>query len=89
MKPDDSPYYWDSVSRTFTDDAQLWRSHSDFVNITLLQDWLDERHFTDILKTDLFDEAVSQGLYPLLRERAQDVHGIDVASESVNKAKIR
>ncbi len=91
MNPDESPYYWDGVTRTFTEDARqsLWRSHSDRVNVSLLEDWLGGRQFTKILKTDLFDEAVSQGLYPFLRKRAHQIHGIDLASESVHKAKIR
>jgi SAM-dependent methyltransferase len=91
MKPDASPQYWDSVYRTFVWDAQqsLWRSHSDQINIALLKEWLGSRRFVDILKTDLFDEAVSQGLYPLLREHADVVHGIDVAPESVERAKKR
>ena len=81
MKPDQSPNYWDCVSRVFTGDAQqsLWRAHSDRVNISLLDDWLGGRQFTDILKTDLSDEAVYQGLYPFLREHARFVHGIAVA----------
>ena len=89
MEPDQSPHYWDRVSRTFTRGAQqsLWRAHSDWVNMTLLEDWLGGRQFADILKTDLFDEAVSQGLYPFLRERAHTIHGIDVAAESVDRAK--
>jgi SAM-dependent methyltransferase len=91
MKPQELPDYWDDVSRTFIGDApqSLWRAHSDRVNISLLADWLGERQYTDILKTDLFDEAVSQGLYPFLREHAHVVHGIDVAAESVNSAKKR
>lgn len=91
MKPDKSSCYWNSVSRTFTEDAQhsLWRSHCDRVNISLLDDWLAGRQFADILKTDLFDEAVSHGLYPFLREHAHAVHGIDIAVESVEGAKKR
>ena len=89
MNPGQSPHYWDYVSHTFTAGAQqsLWRAHSDRVNILLLKDWLGGRQFADILKTDLFDEAMSQGLYPFLRECAHTVHGIDVAAESADRAK--
>lgn len=89
MKPDESPQYWDSVSRAFTKGAQhsLWRSHSDQINISLLEDWLGSRRITYILKTDLFDEAVSQGLYPYLSEHARVVYGIDLAAESADEAK--
>ncbi len=91
MKPDKSSWYWNSVSRTFTEDAEysLWRSHSDHVNISLLDDWLAGRQFANILKTDLFDEAVSHALYPFLSERTHAVHGIDIAAESVDAAKKR
>ena len=91
MKPDRSQQYWDSVSRKFGLDGKqsLWRSHSDQINISLLEEWLDGRQFEALLKTDLFDEAMSQGLYPFLREHADVVHGIDVAQESVEKAKRR
>lgn len=88
MKPDESSCYWNSISRTFAEDAQqsLWRSYCDRVNSSLLDDWLAGRQFTDILKTDLFDEAVNQGLYPYLSERTHTVHGIDIAAESVGGA---
>ncbi len=89
MKSDESPQYWDSVSRTFAIDAQhsLWRSHSDRINISLLEDWLGSRQVTNLLKTDLFDEAVSRGLYPFLSEHARGVCGMDIAAESADAAK--
>ena len=91
MKPDESPNYWDSVSETFVLEEQqsLWRIHSDQINISLLEDWLIDRQIAEVLKTDLFDEAVSQGLYPFLCEHADVVHGIDVSPESVERAKNR
>lgn len=91
LKPDESKHYWDEVSRAFTKNGQqlLWRSHSDRVNIDLLADWFAGRHFSDVLKTDLFDEALRPGLYPFLQEHAQVVHGIDIAPESVDEAKNR
>ncbi len=91
MKPHESPNYWDGVSRKFSGTLPqfLWRIHSDRVNVSLLADWLGDRQFKDILKTDLFDEAISQGLYPFLREHARTVHGIDVSGESVGGAKKR
>jgi len=64
----------------------LWRAHSDQVNIALLHDWLGERQFDEFLKTDLFDETLSAGIYPLLNERANRVHGIDVSSVCVEAA---
>jgi SAM-dependent methyltransferase len=55
----------------------LWRRHSDAVNRALLERWLPgplER----VLKTDLFDEAVGDGLAPALAARADRVVGIDL-----------
>lgn len=91
MKPGPSPQYWNSVSRTFIvgEQQSLWRCHSDQINISLLKDWMGGRPCTDLLKTDLFDEAVSQGLYPFLQEHAEIVHGIDCAPEIVEEAKER
>jgi len=39
-----------------------------------------------VLKTDAFDEAVGEGLYPFLQQHAREVHGIDIAPEAVNEA---
>lgn len=91
LKPNESKRYWDEVSRSFTKDGQqlLWRSHSDRVNIDLLEDWFADRQFSDILKTDLFDETLRPGLYPFLQEHARSVHGIDIAPEVVDAAKTR
>jgi len=88
MKPDGSPLYWNSVSRKFVLDGQqcLWRSHSDQINISLLESWRKGRRFGVLLKTDLFDEAVSQGLFPFLRDYADVVYGIDVAPDSIGAA---
>lgn len=88
MKTDDTSRYWDSVSRSFgTNSLQsLWRAHSDRVNIVLLRDWLGDRQFDDVLKTDLFDETLSAGLYPALKTHGKRVHGIDVSSACVEAA---
>jgi len=55
----------------------LWRAHCDAVNAALLERWLPTVPCARLLKTDLWDEAMGQGLYPLLAERAADVAGID------------
>ena len=88
MKPDETPHYWDSISRSFTQGIQynLWRSHSDHVNISLLDEWLAGRHFVNILKTDLFDEAVSPGLHPVLLSYGTTIHGVDVAADAATEA---
>lgn len=91
LRDDGSMEYWNGASRVFIEGKlqTLWRSHSDAVNITLLQDWIAARQFCGILKTDLFDEAVSEGLYPLLSRHGQRIHGIDIAAEPVNAAMAR
>lgn len=61
------------------------RAYSDAVNRSLLERWLPPRA-TRLLKTDLFDEAVGEGLYPTLRMAADVVVGIDVSHESVAAA---
>jgi len=55
--------------------------------MSLLEDWLGSRQVNNLLKTDLFDEAVSRGLYPFLSEHARCVYGIDLAAESAVAAK--
>ncbi len=61
-------------------EAPLWRLQSDAVNERLLARWLPAS-MRSVLKTDLYDEAVSSGLYPLLAGRAERVAGIDVSPE--------
>ena len=74
--------YWDTVARQWhADEAHwLWRRHCDAVNQALLSRWLPSRPVRLLLKTDLFDEAFSDGLYPLLADRAERVVGIDVSA---------
>jgi len=47
---------------------------------------MPERPTASALKTDAFDEAVGEGLYPFLQQHARDVHAIDIAPEAVNEA---
>lgn len=59
---------------------RMWRRHSDAVNTALLKRWLPERPVDRLLKTDLFDEAVSNGLYAVLAPAAEHVIGVDVSA---------
>ena len=59
---------------------QLWRGHSDAVNGRLISAWLPPGRSKRLLKTDLFDEAVTQGLHKLLESRADVVIGLDVST---------
>jgi SAM-dependent methyltransferase len=55
----------------------LWRSHCDTVNADLVRRWLPSTPYARVLKTDLWDEAMGQGLQPLLAAHAESVTGID------------
>lgn len=66
----------------------LWRRHSDAVNQALLVRWLPER-CADALKTDLFDEAMGDGLYPLLAAHARRIAALDIAPSILAAATAR
>ncbi len=63
----------------------LLRGYSDAVNVSLLDAWLPDR-CDRVLKTDLFDEAVGQGLVPRLGATCRSVVGIDVSPAVVEAA---
>lgn len=73
---------WDSVIEEWAAGEQyrLWRRHSDAVNTALLRSWLPKRRVASLLKTDLFDEAVTDGLYAVLAAAADRVVGVDVSA---------
>lgn len=82
------PPYWDTVVSANEHPQPLWRVHSDAVNSAWLMHRLpvaNER----VLKTDLFDEALAAGLYPVLAARARLVVGIDIATPTVRAARAR
>ncbi|HEX8013147.1 MAG TPA: class I SAM-dependent methyltransferase [Casimicrobiaceae bacterium] len=64
----------------------LWRAHSDAVNAGLLARWLPAETALRALKTDLFDEAMGDGLYPLLEARARHVAALDLAPSALAAA---
>ena len=68
---------------------RLWRAHSDSVNKGLLTRWLPDREIESLLKTDLFDEAVSDGLSSLLNSLAKRIFYIDTSFEVHQRAKRR
>ena len=71
------------------DFQKLWRTHSDAVNQVLLTRWLLNGQMENLLKTDLFDEAVSDGLSSLLNVRSKTVFYIDASLEVHRRAKRR
>ena len=82
---------WDRALEEFTTAGahHLWRRYSDAVNRELLDQWLPGEPADRVLKTDLFDEATSDGIVPLLQARARLVVGIDLAPFVVTRAKER
>jgi ubiquinone/menaquinone biosynthesis C-methylase UbiE len=83
--------YWDTVVGVWqeTRPQTLWREHSDAVNSALLARWLPNDPVERLLKTDLFDEACSEGLYSLLASRARTVVGMDVSVLMMQAARLR
>ena len=81
---------WDAVVRTWreTRGSSLLRAYSDAVNRRLLERWLP-RDCGRMLKTDVFDEAVAEGLSPFLAARAQAFVAIDASPETVAAARRR
>jgi SAM-dependent methyltransferase len=79
--------HWDEAAALWQAGASqcLWRRHSDAVNSALIERWLPVK-LGRVLKTDLWDEAVGEGLYPLLAGRSQEVLGIDVSQAVVAAA---
>jgi SAM-dependent methyltransferase len=87
---DDAAGYWDAVAAAWPRGRPpLWRRHGDAVNGMLLERWLPATRLERVLKTDLFDELASAGLYPILRPRAGRIVGIDVSPRVVRAARAR
>lgn len=78
---------WDTYGSHWIDarPQRNWRRHSDAVNLRLIEEWLPHG-VNRVLKTDLFDEAVSEGLCPMLVGRASTVVGIDVSGSVLREA---
>jgi SAM-dependent methyltransferase len=83
--------YWDTVGARSTGRHRqtLWRVHSDVVNSAWVARRLSMAPIGRLLKTDLFDEALAAGLYPLLSARGRTVIGVDVAVSTVRAARVR
>ena len=80
--------YWEAVAEAWrqTNPGVLWRAHSDAVNLALLTRWLPADRVERMLKTDLFDEALSEGLHAQLALRARRVVGIDISALTLRGA---
>jgi SAM-dependent methyltransferase len=85
------PRHWDSALAPLLGAPAegLWRRHCDALNTELFARWLPAGRCERLLKTDLFDEAMGSGLYPLLAARADTVVGVDVAPSVLAAARVR
>ena len=80
--------YWDGIADSWTQGRdQLWRAHSDALNVALCRRWLSDRRSQRLLKTDLFDEAAGTGLWPHLVTVAEHVEAIDVSHAVTKRAR--
>ncbi len=81
--------YWDGVAEVWNTahPQELWRVHSDTVNLDLLGRWLPAGRVQYLLKTDAFDEAFGNGLYPLLATKAERIVGVDVSVSTLRLAR--
>jgi len=64
----------------------LWRTYCDELHTALIERWLPDEGVERVLKTDLFDEIVTEGLYPVLARRARVVVGMDIAARAAAQA---
>jgi SAM-dependent methyltransferase len=82
--------YWEGLAASWspTRRSAALRAYSDQVNRALLDRWLPSSAGV-VLKTDLFDEAVGEGLVSVLAARADRVVGIDVSPSFVAEARRR
>jgi len=77
--------HWETTAEEWQRECHqsLWRRHSDAVNLELLKNWWPTEPVDRVLKTDLFDEAFSEGLYPFINSRAESVIGVDISTAVV------
>jgi len=68
---------------------RLWRTYCDLTHTALIERWLPRTPIDRVLKTDLFDEIVTEGLYPVLARHARVVVGMDVAASAASQARAR
>jgi SAM-dependent methyltransferase len=81
------PAYWDDLhARAACSESRLWRRHSDAVNIALLRRWFPDLAEARVLKTDLFDEALTDGLFPFLCNKRASIVGMDLSRSVAKKA---
>jgi len=83
--------YWAAIGERWAGTSQglLWRRHCDAVSARLVERWLPRSTTARLLKTDLFDEALTHGLESQLRDRAELVVGLDLSPAVAKEAAVR
>jgi ubiquinone/menaquinone biosynthesis C-methylase UbiE len=84
--------HWNKIAVNWhqTDQHKLLRSFSDLLNLSLFDGWLPSPKKAErLLKTDLFDESLTEGLCPFLSKRAHHVICMDLSVSTVTAAKQR
>lgn len=83
--------YWDGVAAEWrrATPQRLWRAYCDALHADLIRRWLPAERVGRLLKTDLFDEVISQGLYPAIEPAASRIVGIDVSVAMARSARSR
>ena len=59
------------------------------MNSALLKSWLPKRPVGRLLKTDLFDESLGNGLCSIMASKATHVFGMDISIQTLRNAKSR
>lgn len=87
---DEESRYWDGVAEKWAGGQQhLWGLHADAINLRVIGRWLAPGRGGRVLKTDLFEEAWRDGLFPLLRQRGDALIGIDLSTGAARRARSR
>ncbi|MBW2533224.1 MAG: class I SAM-dependent methyltransferase [Deltaproteobacteria bacterium] len=63
---------------------RLWRRHNDGLNRRLIEGWLAKHKPARVLKTDLYEEAVAEGVIAPLARSGAEVVGIDLSPDVVS-----
>ncbi|MBW2173253.1 MAG: class I SAM-dependent methyltransferase [Deltaproteobacteria bacterium] len=84
--------YWDTIIRKSYggNNEDFWRGHLQEVYQELIDRWMDKSRGGLVLKTDLYDEAVSEhNLIAICRQKSERVIGTDVSFEVAVAARRR
>ncbi len=83
-----APADWEAIGRqleTFPA-RSLWRTYCDALNRRWLEKQLRGEKFDAAVKTDAFDEAVGDGVYPVLQKVAGRLYAMDVSASTCRLA---